>query len=478
MHPGKTERARAMAMLAAADLLDRITSYCRQSRMAETTFGRRAVNDGKLVARLRNGRSVSLDTAARVEAFIADHPANGTGNGAPAPALTLSSRPALELPPEQNFRFFDNRQKYLLFVNTCSEKWVVAGRVNLELGSIHPRPPAVRLFDAGVGDGTVLTRVMRSMHRRFTWMPHYIVGKEISLEDIRLTLEKMPDRFHEHPATVLVMTNLYYAEAPWLTANSVTAASSMVWQEVALRGDDLGRVRGADHRSPALPRPALAGADQPEERQPDLREAGRPDPLSRGPALPARFGHPAAGQRPRGFRPGHRLPALSRARLDRVQGAEGDRAAGAGARARRPADRHSQLWRRSRARDHPAGLAGRAALPHARGRICSQATREALGNQARSLNFNAYSDARSIFRYDMHTLPNEIQEVSSSIGTSTLFAAWNAAAYVAQIEDQRLEAAMQGGSTYLDATREVLQRHKALWFNDESYIISRKRDSL
>ncbi len=77
----------------------------------------------------------------------------------------------------------------------------------------------------------------------------------------------------------------------------------------------------------------------------------------------------------------------------------------------------------------------------------------------------------------MHTLPNEIAETSSSIGTSTLFAAWNDAAYVAQIEDQRLEAVMAGGA-YLDATREVLQRCKGLWFNDESYVISRKRDSL
>ena len=31
-----------------------------------------------------------------------------------------------------------------------------ANRVSLELANIHPRPPALRLFDAGVGDGTVL----------------------------------------------------------------------------------------------------------------------------------------------------------------------------------------------------------------------------------------------------------------------------------------------------------------------------------
>ena len=65
-----------------------------------------------------------------------------------------------------------------------------------------------------------------------------------------------------------------------------------------------------------------------------------------------------------------------------------------------------------------------------------RAVKAELGPAGRDLNFNAYADARSLFRYDMHTLPSEIGE---SIGTSTLFAAWNAAIYVAQIEDQRLE---------------------------------------
>jgi hypothetical protein len=76
----------------------------------------------------------------------------------------------------------------------------------------------------------------------------------------------------------------------------------------------------------------------------------------------------------------------------------------------------------------------------------------------------------------MHTLPTEISaETGSSIGTSTLFAAWNAAIYVAQVEDDRLSAAVNDGR-YLEATRDVLQKHGGLWFNDESYVISRKRD--
>ncbi len=191
-------------------ILSLIAEFCRQADMAESTFGRRAVNDGKLVHRLREGKRITIDTLDRIQAFIA---ASMPG-GVPPPR-------GLEVPPEKrdprgNFRFFENRQKYLLFVHTCSEKRVIAERVALEFSSIHPRPPALRVFDAGVGDGTVLARVMRSMHGRFPHMPFYIAGKELSLEDVRLTLDKVPDRLFEHPATVFVLTNMYYAEAPWL----------------------------------------------------------------------------------------------------------------------------------------------------------------------------------------------------------------------------------------------------------------------
>jgi hypothetical protein len=102
-----------------------------------------------------------------------------------------------------------------------------------------------------------------------------------------------------------------------------------------------------------------------------------------------------------------------------------------------------------------------------------RATKSVLGGAGRDLNFGAYADARSLFRYEMHTLPSEI---SDTIGTSTLFAAWNAAIYVAQIEDQRLSGAISSGA-YLEATKDVLRRHGGLWFWDESYVISRKRDS-
>ena len=69
----------------------------------------------------------------------------------------------------------------------------------------------------------------------------------------------------------------------------------------------------------------------------------------------------------------------------------------------------------------------------------------------------------------MHTLP---AEVGDRIGTSMLFAAWNAAIYVNQIEDERLGEVVATG-TYLDATQAVLRKHGGLWFNDESFVVSR-----
>ena len=39
----------------------------------------------------------------------------------------------------------------------------------------------------------------------------------------------------------------------------------------------------------------------------------------------------------------------------------------------------------------------------------------------------------------------------------------------------RLEI-VHGAQRYLDATREVLRRHGGLWFYDESYVISRRRE--
>ena len=474
----------------AEQLLGEISDYCRKVGMAESTFGRRAVNDGKFVGRLRIGGRITTETVERVRSFMQQHPTpdsrrfgrlrspmenmrsalstNGAASNAAVPATPAQPQ---KTAAAGNFRFYDNRQKYLLFVNTCSEKWVIAQRVSMELANIHPRPPAVRLFDAGVGDGTVLARVMRAMHTRFPTMPFHIVGKEISLEDVRLALDRMPDRFYEHPATVLVMTNLYYAEAPWLSPKSVTAATSLVWHEVALTGNTASEFEAqitdlqpflSEHwkarvsqasGNPVYEKPVVLVIYREDYRF--LLDQIRPQ---RG-AARADYDLVIASQPYRArasvdFKAKKVLAPLARSlapggRMIAIQ-SHGN-------------DPGLEIIQRVWPGENPFQTDRHALL---------KVTRAELGSAGRDLNFGAYADNRSLFRYEMHTLPNEISE---TIGTSTLLAAWNAAIYVAQIEDQRLDAVM-GDRRYLEVTQEVLHKHGALWFLDESFVISRKRD--
>jgi hypothetical protein len=477
-------------------LLTEISGFCRRVGMAESTFGRLAVNDGKLVSRLRFGGRVRDKTVERVRAFIEREKQGGTPlqrNRAatmamPAPLATSaatapaarSATPAAaavpvngeHAPPDKNFRFYDNRQKYLLFVNTCSEKWVVADRVALELANLHPHPPGLRIFDAGVGDGTVLTRVMRSMHERFPTVPFYIVGKEISLEDVRLTLEKMPDRFYEHPASVLVLTNMYYSEAPWLTPNSVSAATSLVWHEQSLLGStahefeaQITELQGFLAQNWRAKVSKISG--NPIYEKPVVLVLYREDYKFLLDQLRPRRGATRAdydlviASQPYRARASVEFKASKVvAPLARALG-PGGRLIGIHSHGQDPGlEVIQKVW------------PGENPFMTDRHKLLRQVKAD-LGAAGRDLNFNAYSDARSLFRYAMHTLPSEISE---SIGTSTLFAAWNAAIYVAQIEDQRLEQVISDNS-YLEATKEVLQKHGGLWFWDESYVISRKRDS-
>jgi SAM-dependent methyltransferase len=469
-------------------LLQEISAFCRRYRMAESTFGRRSVNDGKFVGRLKYGGRVTTATVERVRAFMSNadkaHAPNGRGTDeafqlsgfdSAVAAENAAAAPAAELSPEQNFRFYDNRQKYLLFVNTCSEKWVIADRIAQELELIRPNPPAVRVFDAGVGDGTVLSRVLRAMHYRFEKYPFYVVGKEISLEDVRLALEKTPDRFYEHPATVLVMTNLAYAEAPWLMPASAVAATQLVWREVALKGSTTAQFeRQITELQPFLAENWRAqvskASGNPVYEKPVVLVLYREDcrflldaVLPRRGALRADFdlviaSQPYRARAPLEFKAKRVIAPLARAL------APGGRLLGIHSRG---CDPGLEIVRRIWPEEQPFQTDRHALL---------RAVKTEFGRSAHNFNFISSSDAKSLFRYDMHTLPGEIDaDAAAGIGTSTLLAAWNAATYVAQIEDHRL-AEVMSDPAYLQATREVLQKHGGLWFFDESFVISRKRD--
>ena len=297
------------------------------------------------------------------------------------------------------------------------------------------------------------------MHQRFPAMPFYIVGKEISLEGVQLW-PRMAEWLHRTCSTVLVVTDVYYTRArTWLTPRSASAARSMVWKEVALGGTTahefadqiasldgfLGKHWQARHNpktgNPVYERPVALIVYRQDYRF--LLDGVIP----RQSTVRADYDLVIASQP-------YRARASLKIKAGRVIGplvralGDGGRLLGIHSYGHDPGlDVVRNIW------------PDESPFTDDRHAVCSAVRRE-LGQDARRYNFNAYADARAIFRYVMHTLPTEI---SASIGTSTLFAAWNAAVYVAQIEDDRL-ADVLGKRSYLAATQEVLQRHGGLVF--------------
>lgn len=92
--------------------------------MAESTFGRRAVNDGKLVNRLRDGKRITINTLDRIQALIAESLPEGVP---PPPGL----QPPIERRDRRSNFLFSRTVRNLLFVHTCREKRVIADRVGL-----------------------------------------------------------------------------------------------------------------------------------------------------------------------------------------------------------------------------------------------------------------------------------------------------------------------------------------------------------
>ena len=388
--------------------------------------------------------------------------------GASAPTRVNAAASAAAASPP--FRFYDNRQKYLAFVNTCKEKAAVAARAAQELRQLHPSPPCLRLFDAGMGDATVLSRLMRSTHRQFPTVPLLVVAKEISLEDVRLGLDKMPDRFFEHPHTVFVITNLNYSEAPRLMPQDVTAAAALNWQTVRLTGhsaheyeeqiEALGLMLSygwqtqpsAKTGNPVYVRPTVLVIYREDHKF--LLDAVIPKPgqtLGNYDLILA--SQPWRARTAAQFKAQRILAPLACSlapggRLVTIQSYGEDPAL----------ELIRMLWP-----DESPFRVNRHEL--------LKALKAELGHDARDFGLAAPPDDKSLFRYQMHTLPSEIGE---RVGTSTLFAAWNAAIYVNQIADELLESVVMTGA-YLDATQSVLKKHGGLWFNDESFVVARRR---
>jgi len=135
-------------------------------------------------------------------------------------------------------RFFDNRLKYLSFIQNTSEKRAISMELAPYIASMPKNRTFLRVLDAGTGDGTIKSNVIKTFHKYHPYTSLLITGKEISYEDLKNTLEKMPDRFVEHPNLLVSMTNVKFAELGHIENNKKLKGKKIKTYTLVLKEDN------------------------------------------------------------------------------------------------------------------------------------------------------------------------------------------------------------------------------------------------
>ena len=117
--------------------------------------------------------------------------------------------------------FFDSRDKYLSFVNSTNEKSKIAFYLFKKIEKISTRSPIFNVFDAGTGEGTIISTFLSGLHKYLPNKPIFVVGKEISIDDINVLLSFLGDRFAEHKTLIFNITNCSYKDLNNSTSDKV-----------------------------------------------------------------------------------------------------------------------------------------------------------------------------------------------------------------------------------------------------------------
>ena len=81
-------------------------------------------------------------------------------------------------------RFFDDRLKYLSFIQNTGEKRAISSEIFPHIKSLPKNKTYLRILDAGTGDGTIKYNIIKSCHKHHPYTSLLITGKEISYEDL------------------------------------------------------------------------------------------------------------------------------------------------------------------------------------------------------------------------------------------------------------------------------------------------------
>ena len=59
-------------------------------------------------------------------------------------------------------RFFDDRLKYLSFIQNTGEKKAISEEIYSHIASLSDNKSYLRILDAGTGDGTIFSNIIKS----------------------------------------------------------------------------------------------------------------------------------------------------------------------------------------------------------------------------------------------------------------------------------------------------------------------------
>ena len=365
----------------------------------------------------------------------------------------------------EEVRFFDNRQRYLLFVTTTNEKAVIAEKLSHIITELKPIKPALKIFDAGVGDGAVLMNVLPIAHQKFPTVSFYVSCKDVSMEDARITIEKLADRFVEHPNMVFTISNLHYSEAGYLKSNNESKQQNMNWSSIALDGDS-----------------SFGFYEQLRQLGPLLKENWRVEENKQGNTTYENPSVICIYRKDHEFTLDQIIPSKnesinefdlvivsqayrSRASVEKKVNnvikpmvnllAPNGKMVAFHSYGNDPGlNAINQLW----PDENP--------FPN-KGHDIIQYMKNNLGNE---LNGKIHFREPEIFEYKLRSQPNEI---NSGIATSLVFSAWNACTYVAQISDQMVKE-KEADQSYIKCIEDIIRDHDGLWFYDEMLVADRK----
>ncbi len=367
---------------------------------------------------------------------------------------------------KKDFRFYDNRQKYLLFVTTTDEKNRISDSIYPHIKSIKPKQPALKIFDAGLGDGSLLMNTIRQCHMEFPEIPLLVSGKEISMEDVRLTLEKLPDRFVEHKRMVFVVSNLHYSEASKLKSNNKIKQKKINWDVIKLKGNS-----SLEFNSQLIKLNNLLAKNWRVERHPNTGNPTYAKPsvlviyredqefilknIVPTKAKSENFFDIIIASQPYRSRIAveKKVEYVIKPMIEALASKGKLLIVHAGGK-----DPGNQIIKKIWPKDNPFPSLSKDIIKYLKQNLKKELLKKIEIRQKQNI------------KYNLRALPNEI---SNGISTSVIFSAWNAAVYVNQINDIEILKA-EKKNIYEKIVTKIIKKHKGLWFNDELLIITKK----